>query len=451
MNDLVRETALGYVLRAATRGRLYGYPEDKPGFKLPETYLAVAEERRKGAHEKAEPMPKSDAGKSAEKIPQKDEGGDAEKLETIDLAPAAEEPTQTISRMTTSTSATTTTTTDSRASHADGKPIEKVHTIDQNPNLHRVQTTSDLERAVTAATMKKTATRPIIPTKTADGVVLVDWWNTDDADNPQNWSPRKKALVMVQICLYTLAVYMGSSIYTASEPAIIEIFGTTQTVASLGLALYVLGYGTGPLLFSPLSEIPVVGRNLPYISTFAVFVLLWIPAGLVNNVPGLLVLRFLQGFFGSPCLATAGATIQDMYNILQLPFLMTIWVSAATLGPSLGPLISGFSIPALDWHWSMWEILIVSGPIFLMMFALLPETSASNILLRRARRLRWSTGNPSFKSQSELDQAQMTASAIVVESLLRPFEITIKDPSVLFATLYTAFCYAIYYVRLSLL
>ena len=165
----------------------------------------------------------------------------------------------------------------------------------------------------------------------------------------------------------------------------------------------------------------------------------------MNNVPGLLVLRLLQGFFGSPCLATAGATIQDMYNILQLPYLMTIWVSAATLGPATGPLISGFSVPALDWHWSMWEILMLAGPVFLMMFLLLPETSAPNILLRRAQRLRKLTGNPNFKSQSELDQAKLTASQIVVENLLHPAEITVKDPAIAFATLYTAFAYSIYY------
>jgi DHA1 family multidrug resistance protein-like MFS transporter len=41
--------------------------------------------------------------------------------------------------------------------------------------------------------------------------------------------------------LYTLVVYMGSSIYTPSAPAVEEKFGVSATAASLGLALYVLG------------------------------------------------------------------------------------------------------------------------------------------------------------------------------------------------------------------
>jgi DHA1 family multidrug resistance protein-like MFS transporter len=44
-------------------------------------------------------------------------------------------------------------------------------------------------------------------------------------------------------------------------------FGVGDFKAALGLALYVLGYGIGPLIWSPMSEIPVFGRNVPYILT----------------------------------------------------------------------------------------------------------------------------------------------------------------------------------------
>lgn len=63
-----------------------------------------------------------------------------------------------------------------------------------------------------------------------------------------------------------------------------------------------------------MSEIPFFGRNAPYIVSFALFVILAVPTALVNNYPGLLVLRFLTGFMGSPCLATGGATMQDMVS-----------------------------------------------------------------------------------------------------------------------------------------
>ncbi|OXV06162.1 hypothetical protein Egran_06068, partial [Elaphomyces granulatus] len=61
---------------------------------------------------------------------------------------------------------------------------------------------------------------------------------------------------------------------------------------------------------------------------------------------GFLVLRFLQGFFGSPCLANGGASLQDLYSLLYLPIALTAWVPSAYCGPALGPLLSSFAVTA---------------------------------------------------------------------------------------------------------
>lgn len=75
-------------------------------------------------------------------------------------------------------------------------------------------------------------------------------------------------------------------------------------------------------------------------------------------------------------------------------------------------------------------MLWLSGPICIAMFVLLPETSADTILLRRARRLRKLTGRDDLYSQSEIDQAYMSAREIVANALFRPWEINILDPAV---------------------
>jgi DHA1 family multidrug resistance protein-like MFS transporter len=93
----------------------------------------------------------------------------------------------------------------------------------------------------------------------------------------------------------------------------------------------------------------------------------------------------------------------------------------------------------------LWEILWAAGPVFLMMFLLLPETSTPNILLRRARRLRKLTGNNRLLSQSEIDQKSLRPSAIFIDAIIKPLEITVKDPAITFVNLYTAIIYGIYY------
>lgn len=81
-------------------------------------------------------------------------------------------------------------------------------------------------------------------------------------------------------------------------------FHISEVATTLGLTLFVAGYGLGPLLWSPMSEIPQVGRNPVYIATLVVFVALQVPTALAGNFGTLLAFRFLTGLFGSPALAT---------------------------------------------------------------------------------------------------------------------------------------------------
>jgi DHA1 family multidrug resistance protein-like MFS transporter len=78
---------------------------------------------------------------------------------------------------------------------------------------------------------------------------------------------------------------------------------------NLALALFVFGYSIGPLVLSPLSEIPQVGRTAPYIITLAMFTALQVPTALATNFAGFAVLRFLAGLVGSPPVATGGKSI----------------------------------------------------------------------------------------------------------------------------------------------
>ncbi|KAL6691391.1 major facilitator superfamily domain-containing protein [Trichoderma pleuroticola] len=333
----------------------------------------------------------------------------------------------------------------SEGSDLDDQSLSK---IVSRPQLSRVGTLASLQEAYTAATLQENVrSHPatIHPKKSETGVTLVDWYSTDDEENPQNWSSQKKFFVVLQIYLYTLAVYIGSAIITPSQPFIEAQFGVKPEVASMGLSLYVLGYGIGPLVFSPLSEIPAIGRNPPYIITFGIFIAISAGTAVVNNFPALIVLRFLQGFFGSPCLATGGASFGDIYNLVKLPYALTGWAAFATAGPAIGPILSGFSVPATNWHWSLWEILWLASPVFVLMFFFLPETSTPTILLRRAQRLRRLTQKNNLQSQSEIDQAKLTVHEVVVQSLWRPLQINLFDPSVLFTSLYTGLMYGIFY------
>ncbi|KAI1460366.1 MFS general substrate transporter [Annulohypoxylon moriforme] len=279
-----------------------------------------------------------------------------------------------------------------------------------------------------------------------NGPAIVDWYSPSDPSNPQNWSFAKKVWITTQMGLYTFAVYIGSSLYAPSESAVMSSFDTSYEAATLGIALYVAGYGLGPLLFAPLSEIPAIGRTSIYIVTLFVFAWLALGATVVNSFGGLLALRFLLGFFGSPCLAAVGATLDDMFAPWKLPYVLTIWSSSATLGPALGPIVSGFAVSEMGWRWSGWELFWLAAPTWLLMFLTLPETNAETILHRRAVRLRASTGRSDLTCEADLRRAHMlTTRQIVVDALIKPWEINALDPAVLYTTVYSSVLYGTYY------
>ncbi|KAJ0413513.1 major facilitator superfamily domain-containing protein [Aspergillus carlsbadensis] len=276
--------------------------------------------------------------------------------------------------------------------------------------------------------------------------VRVDWYSANDEENPHNWSQGKKAFVLGVIGAYSFVVYMAAAIYTPSEGAFAEEFDVSGAEASLGLSLYVLGYGAGPMFFSPLSEIPRIGRNLPYVVSFVLYCAISIPTALAPSAIGFYFLRFLQGFFGSPCLATGGASIADIYSADMLPHAMATWVLCVFCAPAIGVVVAGFAIPVLGWRFSMWEILIASAPIHILLL-LLPETSSATILHRRAQRLerRDTSGTRKYQTKANAIQGDTSFSVAVRESLLIPSKITLLDPAILFLNCYTSLTYGIFY------
>lgn len=391
MTDMLREAPLGQVIRWITGNRLLKYPEELPDFELPATYNAIL-----NAPEHHMKIPTAQRTKSRESRLRTSRSSSDE-----DSTPPTED--AEIEKTETDRQEPTSMHKPSQASSDEGttpgtlelekRDLEKMETQDANPIEHKTlslnRTKSRLEtmpyteerlELEAELALERTKTAPITPAKTADGNILVDFYTTDDPANPQNWSNTKRFFISFIICLYTFVVYTGSAIYTTSELGVIQKFGVTPLDASLPLSLYVLAYGMGPLIWAPLSEIPIIGRSPVYASTMAIFVILSLPTALVDNFAGLLVLRFLQGFFGSPCLANGAATMQDMYSLLYLPYALVAWVSAAYCGPALGPLLSGFAVMAKGWRWSLWEILWVSSPYFLTQREVVDTNAAVNRL-----------------------------------------------------------------------
>jgi MFS transporter, DHA1 family, multidrug resistance protein len=195
------------------------------------------------------------------------------------------------------------------------------------------------------------------------------------------------------------------------------------------------------MFLSPISEIPRIGRNPPYLYGFVAFFIVSIALAFVDSFPAIIVLRWLQGLTGSPALASGAASIEDIYDIYSAPYGYIWWIAAMYCGPALGPLMAGYAVTD-NWRWPLYEVIIMSG-VILCLLPFLPETYPNTILLNRAKRLRKVTGNDAYRAETEVRHTPF--GTVLFEALVRPLEITIKDPAVLYAALYGGLVYATYY------
>jgi MFS family permease len=111
-------------------------------------------------------------------------------------------------------------------------------------------------------------------------------------------------------------------------------FHVSSTVALLGLSLYVLGLGFGPLLAAPLSE--NYGRRVVYWSSLPVFGLFTLGAGFSQSIAALCICRFFAGFFGGPPLSVGAGTNADLWPRKSSAISVSLFVLAPFLGPALG-------------------------------------------------------------------------------------------------------------------
>lgn len=92
----------------------------------------------------------------------------------------------------------------------------------------------------------------------------------------------------------------------------------------------------------------------------------------------------------------------------------------------------------------MYELLILCGFTWILLFFFLPETNADFILLNRANRLRKSTWNENLRADSEIKQGNIHFLSLLGGYLTTPFLVTLQDPSVAFINVYTGLIYGIF-------
>ncbi|KAL3480240.1 major facilitator superfamily domain-containing protein [Aspergillus californicus] len=347
----------------------------------------------------------------------------------------------------------------SRASSDDADiDIESLSSHDRNTNALEKQSTvasglSVLEQRAQSAISRirsrepgQTArfTHPLSHSKTKDDVI-VDFDGPDDPYRPLNWSFRKKAITTVLYGLTTMGATWASAIYSAGTEEVSSQFGVGEEVSTLGTTLLLFGFGLGPLVWAPLSE--VYGRKPAVLGPYFIAAIFSFGSATAKDLQTLMLTRFFTGFFGSAPVTNTGGVLSDIWTPEERGAAIVGYALAVVGGPVLGPIVGGAITQSyLGWRWTQYITGIMMFTFLTLDVLFLDETYPAALLVTKAQRLRHETGNWALHARHE--EWNPTLRELGNKYLIRPFAL-LATPICFLVALYASFVYGILYLSLA--
>jgi MFS family permease len=126
----------------------------------------------------------------------------------------------------------------------------------------------------------------------------------------------------------------ASSCYAAGTAQVAEEFGVSTQVAILPTSLFLVGFGVGPLLWAPLSE--VYGRRVAVFAPMFVAGCFCFGSGASKDFQALVLTRFWGAFFASAPVTNTGGVLGDLFGPAERGVAMAGYAMAVVAGPALG-------------------------------------------------------------------------------------------------------------------
>ncbi|KAI5463694.1 major facilitator superfamily domain-containing protein [Mariannaea sp. PMI_226] len=293
-----------------------------------------------------------------------------------------------------------------------------------------------------AGTMAATAAAPVDGGNKGEKRYKLVAFTPNDPENPKNWSKAYKWWVTMCVALTCFVVAFASSVITADVMGVAEEFNVSEEAALVTISVFVVGFGVGPMMFAPLSEI--YGRRVIYASTLLLAVIFIIPCAVAKNIGTLIVCRAIDGIAFSAPMTLVGGTLADLWRTEERGVPMAAFSAAPFIGPAIGPLIGGYLSDAAGWRWLYWIQLIFAGVVWILITFTVPETYAPTILAKRAAKLRKETGESDHVTEQELDMRPLSERLRVF--LIRPFQLLFGELIVFLISLYMSVLYGLLYM-----
>ncbi|WPG99939.1 Hypothetical protein R9X50_00276200 [Acrodontium crateriforme] len=257
--------------------------------------------------------------------------------------------------------------------------------------------------------------------------------------SPRNWPGRRKWTAISVLAAMTFVTCLAPAIFAPAISQTMHDFHQDpgSKLASIVIAIYVLGWASGPLIVSPMSEL--YGRLWVYHVCNVLFVAFSAGCAASTSPSMLVTFRFLAGCSASAVLNIGGGTVADLFTSDTRGLAMTIWTIGALLGPISGPVLGGFLARSHGWRSTLW-LTTVAGAITTVLFFIVMRETYAPILLQRQLNI-----DPKMSQKAHFKSRTFTA------AIRRPFCMLVFSPVVLSSSVYIALVFGYQYVLITTL
>ena len=253
----------------------------------------------------------------------------------------------------------------------------------------------------------------------------------------------KKWTVLSVIFLVQVSLNFNTSLYSNGVKGIAKEFNISPQAARCGAMIYLVLYAFGCELWAPWSE--EFGRK-PVLQASMFLVNVWqLPVALAPNFASIMVGRALGGLSSAGGSVTLGM-IADMWDADTQQYAVAFVVFSSVGGSVLGPIVGGFVEKNLDWRWCIWIQLIFGGATQLAHLIFVPETRATLMLDKIAKKRRKEKGENIWGPNEIHPFRERFSFKEVLITWARPFKMFLTEPIVLTLSLLSGFSDALIFM-----
>ncbi|RDX40795.1 MFS general substrate transporter [Lentinus brumalis] len=219
----------------------------------------------------------------------------------------------------------------------------------------------------------------------SDGSKILWPQPTDEPEDPQNWTNRRKSLQLVIVTLAAITPDFNASIGIASAFAMAKQFNTTANrINQVGSswAIFLIGWGG---VFSVML-IRRYGRLPTLFWSQVLSVLTMVGCTLAPNLATSAAMRCLNGFFATCGQVSGLYIVTDMYPLHLQARKLNVWTMGFVLSPVLAPFFLGFLVARANWRWSYGIGTIFNFIVVVLMAFFMEETMYDRHLTNSAER-----------------------------------------------------------------